>query len=306
MRRFLALLAFSMLVAGFTAAQTSLQSSPASYTFQSIDFPDATTTEVFGINERGDVVGEYVDSSQVTHGFSLIRSKFATVDFPGATLTAARAINDRGVIAGAFTPPDDPNGAHGFVLFGSQYKQVDFPGSAHSGILGINEKDEVTGSYDLGDVNAGIGFFTTHRRFVSFEVPGSAPQTTGPHGINDSGMITGFFQDASDPNITHAFFKLRGTYLVVDYPGATVTGFFGINERGAAVGGCICVDGKGHGILYAKGVFTFINYPGATHTRPRGINDRGQIAGFYDSAGVTHGFIATPVGSANDKLDPGH
>ena len=36
-------------------------------------------------------------------------------------------------------------------------------------------------------------------------------------------------------------------------------------------------------------------YPGADHTRARGINDRGQIVGFYDAAGVTHGFIATPV-----------
>jgi probable HAF family extracellular repeat protein len=128
---------------------------------------------------------------------------------------------------------------------------------------------------------------------VSFEVPGSAPQTTAPHGINDSGEIAGFF-DGLD-NETHAFFLHNGTFTTVDYPGASITAFFGINERGDAVGNCTCVDGKFHGLLLSRGTFTFNVYPGAAHTRPKGINDRGQIVGFYDAAGVTHGFIATPA-----------
>jgi len=294
MQRSLVLLALITLVAGVTFARTEVQSRPRSYIFQSIDFPNATTTQVFGINERGDIVGSYVDASGTTHGFSLINGRFATIDFPGSILTAARGINDGGTIVGGFTRADDPNGAHGFVLHGKRYKQVDFPGSAHSGFLGVNEAGDVTGSYDLGDINTGIGFFTKNGKFVSFEVPGSAPQMTGPHGINDSGQVTGFFLDSVDFSITHAFFLFRGVFTTVDYPGATITGFFGINERGDAVGGCTCIDGKSHGLLFSGGVFTLINYSGAAHTRPRGINDRGQIVGFYDAAGATHGFIATP------------
>ena len=294
MRKFLALVAVVPLAVYVTLAQTGVQSRPTSYRFLSIDFPDATTTQVFGINERADIVGSYVDASGNTHGFSLINGRFTTIDFPGATLTAARAINDNGTIAGGFTPADDPNGGHGFVLRGKRYYQVDFPGSAHSVNLGINEAGDLTGSYDLGDINTGIGFFTRNGEFTSFEVPGSAPQTTGPHGINDSGVVTGFFQDGIDPNITHAFFKLRRLFKTVDCAGASITGFFGINERGDAVGGCTLEDG-GHGILFSRGKFTFINYPGADHTRPRGINDRGQIVGFYDTAGAIHGFIATPA-----------
>ena len=34
-----------------------------------IDFPGATATRVFGINARGDMVGNYVDSFGRTHGF---------------------------------------------------------------------------------------------------------------------------------------------------------------------------------------------------------------------------------------------
>ena len=38
--------------------------------FTSFDFPSANSTEAFGINPRGDIVGEYI-SAGVTHGFLL-------------------------------------------------------------------------------------------------------------------------------------------------------------------------------------------------------------------------------------------
>lgn len=37
--------------------------------FSSIDFPGARFTRAFGINARGDIVGQYVDASNRTHGF---------------------------------------------------------------------------------------------------------------------------------------------------------------------------------------------------------------------------------------------
>ena len=40
-----------------------------SYSFVSIDYPGATTTNALGINSRGDIVGSYVDSAGKTHGF---------------------------------------------------------------------------------------------------------------------------------------------------------------------------------------------------------------------------------------------
>jgi probable HAF family extracellular repeat protein len=44
-----------------------------SYQFESIDFPGAATTNAFGINRRGDVVGSYVDSAGKTHAFLFSR-----------------------------------------------------------------------------------------------------------------------------------------------------------------------------------------------------------------------------------------
>ena len=179
MRKLVLAFCLVVLAGNISHSQTQGQITPPSYQFKTIAFPGASTTQIFGINERGDVVGSYVDAAGSTHGFQF----------------AARGVNDDDEIVGGFATAAEPDGGHGFVLRDGKFSQVDFPGSAHSVILGVNEGGNITGSYDLGDINAGIGYFTRQGEFVSFEVPGSAPATTGPHAINDSGQVTGFFTD---------------------------------------------------------------------------------------------------------------
>ena len=60
-----------------------------------------------GINARGDIVGDYVDSDGMLHGFVRLKSgEFITIDYPGAAGTYVAGINDRGDLAGAFVDPD--------------------------------------------------------------------------------------------------------------------------------------------------------------------------------------------------------
>src|SRR5258707_14032670 len=84
--------------------------------FTTIDFPVATSTQPWGINTRGDIVGTYV-SVDVTHGFLPSGRQFSTIDFHGATGTEVYAINPRGDIGGVYILA----GAHnGFLLSGGQ------------------------------------------------------------------------------------------------------------------------------------------------------------------------------------------
>jgi probable HAF family extracellular repeat protein len=46
-----------------------------SYSFTSVDYPGAATTNALGVNHRGDVVGSYMDSAGKTHGFLLTRPR---------------------------------------------------------------------------------------------------------------------------------------------------------------------------------------------------------------------------------------
>src|SRR2546426_12807716 len=85
--------------------------------FTTIDFPGATSTQPWGINTRGDIVGLYV-SGGVTHGFLLSTGQYNTVDFPDATGTEVYAINPQGDVGGVYT---FAGVRHGFVLSGGQF-----------------------------------------------------------------------------------------------------------------------------------------------------------------------------------------
>jgi hypothetical protein len=89
-------------------------------TFTQIDFPEALGTDASSINERGQIVGSYADSTDCIntmivgcHGYFLDHCDFTTIDVPAAMGTVAGAINRRGQIVGYFS---DAGGViHGFL-----------------------------------------------------------------------------------------------------------------------------------------------------------------------------------------------
>jgi probable HAF family extracellular repeat protein len=96
---------------------------PANGTTATIDDPNAGTgsgqgTEAFGINDSGQIVGTFIDSAGVLHGFVDINGQFTTLTDPSAGTglgqgTAAFGINDAGQVTGVFK---DANGVvHGFL-----------------------------------------------------------------------------------------------------------------------------------------------------------------------------------------------
>jgi len=53
-------------------------------TFTSFNFPGATFTDAYGINNAGDIVGDYLDSAGAGHGFLLKNGTFSSFDAPNA------------------------------------------------------------------------------------------------------------------------------------------------------------------------------------------------------------------------------
>src|SRR5713101_4355978 len=83
------------------------------FTFTTIDFPSSTGTDAFGINDSGQMVGEYL-SGGTDHGFLLSGGIFSTIDGPGSpTITSATGINDSGQVVGFYSPM---GGDRGFLL----------------------------------------------------------------------------------------------------------------------------------------------------------------------------------------------
>ena len=113
--------------------------------FTSFDFPGAQGfTSALGINNAGDIVGEYFEGGRY-HGYLYSGGVFTAINFPQATLTSAAEINDSGQIVGWYR---DANGVeHGFVMSGGgNFVSVDPPGSVDTFLQGINNKGQTVGA----------------------------------------------------------------------------------------------------------------------------------------------------------------
>jgi probable HAF family extracellular repeat protein len=113
-------------------------------------------TVAFGINDIGEVVGDYVTAGDVNpdgtakhrHGF--LRSSegaFTTIDVPDAVLTIGEGINNAGTIVGVYVLADGIH--HGFVLKKGVFTTVDVKGQ-NTDINSINAKGEIVGAYFVG------------------------------------------------------------------------------------------------------------------------------------------------------------
>lgn len=80
--------------------------------FTSIDYPGASMTNAYDINNDGTIVGRYRDV-KVDHGYVFDGTSFTSIDFPGASTTYAVAINDSGSITGYYV--DAIGTRHGFI-----------------------------------------------------------------------------------------------------------------------------------------------------------------------------------------------
>ena len=85
---------------------------------------------------------------------------------------------------------------------------------------------------------------------------------------------------------SHGFLDSGGTFTSFDFPGASKTQAYGINDSGQIVGGFNFYNPLG--FLYAGGVFTGLTFPGSEATAAYDINNSGTIVGYYSYHGI-HG-----------------
>ena len=78
--------------------------------FSTIAVPGATSTSANGINDAGDIVGSYPDTTG-QYGFVLSKGAFTKIDVPGAFSTDARGISSGGDVVGFYAKAP---GLHGF------------------------------------------------------------------------------------------------------------------------------------------------------------------------------------------------
>ena len=113
------------------------------YKYTTLDDPLATTgtlgTKAFGINNAGQIVGEYDDSAGI-HGFLLSGGTYTAFKDPSApNFTEAFGINSAGQIVGDYVP------GGGFLLSGGTYTTLNPPGSVSTIAEDMNGKGQIVG-----------------------------------------------------------------------------------------------------------------------------------------------------------------
>jgi len=203
---------------------------------QTITVP-GNAINAFGINDRGNIVGQFT-SGNATPGFylsSAAGNSFITINAPnvatGTNTVNAQGVNNNGLAIGFYLGTDGQ--VHGF--------QANTAGAAPGGTI----------------TGAAIADPTIP------PVPGEPGATfvfSQLLGINDAGLVAGYYGDSTTSQHGFIYNTNTGTYTFLDDPAE------GFNGGGVEV------------------------------TQITGITNSGELSGFYtDANGIAHSFAAIPA-----------
>jgi len=279
------------------------QQAPNSFSIEVIttfDYPGTgNSTLPQKINERGDIVGIFLDSNLVSRGFVRFSdgSFSAPIVDPNDTVgfTEGRGINNPGTVCGDYATSD--GNTHGFFLSSGTFTEYDVAGALSTVVLGINDPADFAGGFSNDDVIF-QAFVNIGGTITSFSVPGAS--LTLAYQLNNSKQLTvGYYVDSS--GILHGYYRdANGAlHFPIDPSGSVGTVLFGDNNRNWVVGRYADSSGVTHGVFFVppNTFFTF-DYPGTTFTSLNGISAQGFICGRYvDASGIAHGILARTRGT---------
>jgi hypothetical protein len=163
----------------------------ASGKFTAINFPKSAGTEATGINDKGNVVGLYLDSAGAQHGFVKKGSKYTSIDVTGDTSADAYGINNAGKIT-VYAINSAGTGYESFLYNGKTFKPLSDPNAGTLGTVAHapNNKGDVVGTYydSAGDVH---GWLLHGGKYYDVNDPNGCKCDTRGDGINDSLELVG-------------------------------------------------------------------------------------------------------------------
>ncbi len=188
---------------------------PFVYHRGAVSTPTAGTLPVsglFGITDRGVLLGEATVKTQLAGGFSKDYT-FGFLRAPDGTVTK---IDDG---SGFMTPHGMDSradkvvglsfaaGSTGWLFSAGVFTPVIYPGATLTVPAGVDEAGTIAGTYLTGDISVSgnavsHGFFLRHGTYRTFDVPVPGATSTVIQGMNEADQITGCYTDAKG---THGF-----------------------------------------------------------------------------------------------------
>jgi len=257
--------------------------------FVPVNVPGATFTTVNGMdrNNAQALVGNYIDTNGVEHGYLFSGGSFLTLDDPSGVLTIPQDVNNVGQVVGQYN--DANKVSHGFLWSNGTFTTVDVPGSLATFAAAINNAGSIVGGYQDSN-KVGHGFILNGGTFSTFDVPGTTYYTE-LDGINNEDHLAGTFVDALG---THAFLLTESGSVTINAPNSSDTFAQDLNNADEVVGGFYQTDQENfQAFTYSAGTLTTVAFPGAIETDLTSLSDSGVLTGYYVSEEASGGFIST-------------
>ena len=258
--------------------------SASTFTYTLIQVPGAQYTQAFGINNNGDIVGDYVDAAGV-HGFERTAAGNILPLEYGSQPTVPLSINDQGQIVGFY-------GQFPFInafFLDTNGSYTTEPGGE---LTGITDNGLRTGFTRAGLQDFVVDASGNYTYFTAAPPYSPPPNNSFAWGINEAGIVVGSF-------IGTAFIRAPSGTLTWFTASNASTVATGINDEGSIVGyletSAPDIGGESGFVRSASGTFQYINYPGANGTQINGINDSGEMVGETAVNGKLTGLLIDPI-----------
>ena len=113
--------------------------------YKTLTPPSAKSTHPIGINDSGQVIGNYWDASNILINFVFNEGNYIALNMPGSTYTSVQAINANSQVLGWYS--DACGTMRGFVYSSGNYTTLAVPGATQTSPGGISENGHVVGYY---------------------------------------------------------------------------------------------------------------------------------------------------------------
>lgn len=298
----------------------------AEYKYTLVDFPGAVSTQFWGINNSGLIVGQATFDDPTDININALffdftydpgKDEFTLIpDVPGYTSTGAIGLNEKGTLVGSTSP--DAVAVSGFILDKGEHTVFNQSGWDNTNPRAIGSSGKITGYSSNASFTDFTGFIYDPKdgSFIDIDFPNSS--IIIPQGINGRGDVVGSVNfrppgaPGGNPPGTYAFLRDKSGSIALFRINAARTSARSISGAGKIVGWFFDSNTGTFQSFVGKldlkpglpGVQFFASPPVEMLAVPvfsaiaQGINDAGTVVGGTDDgAGFSRGFIATPLPS---------
>ena len=154
--------------------------------FHDIAPPNAGASAAYGINDLGQIAGDFLDTDGILKGWVFDGANYQTLLVPGSRTTSAQYINVHGIVTLQWV--DSSFVANSSIYDGTTYTTVNVPGAAGSRAHALDSAADVIYEWFDSARNTHSALFSS-QTFTKFDLPGCA--NTVATGINDHRVILG-------------------------------------------------------------------------------------------------------------------